>query len=77
MKLFKMLTKTLFVAGLSLLAAPGISAEPAHLLPAASIGSLSIFIALALICLVIGLGLRAFSKPPSDLSLNQRTKKRI
>jgi hypothetical protein len=27
-----------------------------------------------LVCLVIGLGLRAFSKPPADLSINQKTK---
>jgi hypothetical protein len=27
-----------------------------------------------LVCLVIGLGLRAFSKPPTDLSINQPKK---
>ena len=38
------------------------------------------FLAIALVlgavalCLVIGLVLRAFSKPPGELSLNQRTK---
>ena len=29
------------------------------------------------LCLVIGLVLRAFSKPPGELSLNQRTKQGI
>ena len=33
-----------------------------------------IMLAVVAVCLVIGVGLRAFSKPPADLSLNQRTK---
>jgi hypothetical protein len=33
-----------------------------------------ILITLGLVCLVIGVVLRAFSKSPGDLSLNQRTK---
>ena len=39
-------------------------------------GSLTIPITLAavVVCLVLGVGLRAFSKPSSDLSLNQRVK---
>lgn len=73
MKLFKTLFSALFVAILCLLALPLMAAEPANLLPA-GIGSLTIFITLALLCLAIGLGLRAFSKPPTDLSINQRTK---
>jgi hypothetical protein len=36
--------------------------------------SLSIFMTLALACLLIGLVLRAFSKPPADLSINQSKK---
>lgn len=73
MKLFKMPSSALFVAILCLLALPLMAAEPSNLLPA-GIGSLTTFITLALICLAIGLALRAFSKPPSDLSINQRTK---
>jgi hypothetical protein len=39
-------------------------------------GFVPISVALGVVaaCLVIGLVLRAFSKPSSDLSLNQRTK---
>lgn len=73
MKLFKMLTTALFVAILCVLAVPGMSAEPASLLPG-RVGSLSIFMTLGLLGLAIGLGLRAFSKPPSDLSINQPRK---
>lgn len=73
MKLFRMLFSALFVAILCLTALPSMAAEPANLLPA-GMGSLTIFITLALLCLAIGLGLRAFSKPPSDLSINQRNK---
>lgn len=71
MKLFRMLSSVLFVAILCLFALPLIAAEPANLLPA-GISSLAIFITLGLLCLVIGLGLRAFSKPPTDLSINQK-----
>ena len=56
MKLFKMLASVLFVAMLCLVAVPGVSAEPANLV-AAGISSLSIFITLGLVCLVVGLGL--------------------
>jgi hypothetical protein len=73
MKLFKMLASALFIVMLCLLAVPGVSAEPASLLPV-RISSLSIFIALGLLCLVVGLGLRAFSKPPADVSINQPKK---
>jgi len=73
MKLFKMLASVLFVVILCLIAVPGMSAEPANLV-LARVGSLSIFITLGVLCLVIGLGLRAFSKPPSDLSINQSKK---
>lgn len=72
-KLFKTVPSALFVAVLCLLAVSGMSAEPANLLPA-GVSSLSIFVTLGLLCLVIGLGLRAFSKPPSDLSINQSRK---
>jgi hypothetical protein len=33
-----------------------------------------IMLAAVVLCLVIGVVLRAFSKPPAELSLNQRTK---
>ena len=35
---------------------------------------ISVVLAIVAACLVLGLVLRAFSKPPTDLSLNQRTK---
>ena len=73
MKLFKMLASALFVATLCLLAVLRMSAKAANLFPA-GVSSLSIFIMLGLLCLVIGLGLRAFSKPPADLSINQSKK---
>jgi uncharacterized membrane protein YcfT len=73
MKLSKMLSSALLVAIVCLLALPGMASEPANLRPA-GFSSLSIFIVLGLLCLVIGLGLRAFSKPPTDLSINQPKK---
>jgi hypothetical protein len=33
-----------------------------------------VMIGAVVLCLVIGVALRAFSKPPGELSLNQRTK---
>ena len=33
-----------------------------------------IMVAVVVLCLVLGAVLRAFSKPPAELSLNQRTK---
>ncbi|HLV88214.1 MAG TPA: hypothetical protein VKV39_14610 [Candidatus Sulfotelmatobacter sp.] len=36
--------------------------------------AIPIMLAAVVLCLVLGLVLRAFSKPPSDLSLNQRLK---
>lgn len=33
-----------------------------------------IMLAVVVLCLVVGVVLRAFSKPPAELSLNQRTK---
>jgi len=36
--------------------------------------AISVVLGVVALCLVIGLVLRAFSKPPSDLSLNQRVK---
>jgi hypothetical protein len=36
--------------------------------------AISVVLGVVAVCLVIGLILRAFSKPPSDLSLTQRTK---
>jgi hypothetical protein len=73
MKLFKILASPLFAALLCLLAVRGAAAESAIRLPA-GISSLSIFITLGVLCLVVGLGLRACSKPPTDLSINQTKK---
>jgi hypothetical protein len=73
MRLFGMLPGALFVGILCLLVPLPMAAESAHLLPA-GISSLTIFIALGLLCLVVGLGLRAFSKPPADMSINQPKK---
>jgi len=36
--------------------------------------AISVVLGVVALCLVIGVMLRAFGKPPSDLSLNQRTK---
>jgi hypothetical protein len=36
--------------------------------------TIPIMLAAVVVCLVIGVVLRAFSKPPAELSLNQRTK---
>jgi len=36
--------------------------------------AISIVLGVVALCLVIGVALRAFSRPSSDLSLNQRTK---
>jgi len=73
MKRLKMLASVLFVAMICLLAVPGVAAERATLLPV-GVSSLAVFITLGLLCLVVGLGLRAFSKPPTDLSINQTKK---
>ena len=36
--------------------------------------TIAVMLAAVVLCLVIGVVLRAFSKPPAELSLNQRTK---
>lgn len=46
------------------------AAEPSNQLPKTA-SSLSIFVTIALVCLMIGLLMRAFSKQPADLSVNQ------
>ncbi len=46
------------------------TAEPSNELPTTA-SSLSIFIGIAMACLLIGLIVRGFSKPPTDLSINQ------
>jgi hypothetical protein len=73
MKPLKMIASAMFVAVLCLLSVPVAAAEPANLLPA-GVTSLSIFVTLGLLCLVVGLGLRAFSRPQADLSINQPKK---
>lgn len=66
MKLIRMLFSALFVAILCVTVLPSMAAEPANLLPA-GMGSFTVFITPALLCSAMGLGLRAFSKPPSGL----------
>ncbi len=46
------------------------TAEPSNELPTTA-SSLSLFIGIAMACLLIGLIVRGFSKPPTDLSINQ------
>lgn len=36
--------------------------------------AISVVLGAVMLCLVIGVALRSFSKPPDELSLNQRTK---
>jgi hypothetical protein len=72
MKPFKLFATVLSLAVSCVLALPA-AAEASNQGPK-TISSLSIFVMLALLCLVIGLGLRAFSKPPTDLSINQTKK---
>jgi hypothetical protein len=73
MKLLMTRAGALCVAIVCMLA-PGASALT--LVPQVGKHSLTIPIMLGAValCLVIGVLLRAFSKPPTDLSLNQRTK---
>jgi ABC-type phosphate transport system auxiliary subunit len=73
MRPLKMIASALFVAVLCLLSVPAVAAEPANLLPA-GVTSISIFVTLGLLCLVVGIGLRAFSRPQADLSINQPKK---
>lgn len=73
MRPLKMIASGLFVAVPCLLSVPAVAAEPANLLPA-GVTSFSIFVTLGLLCLVVGLGLRAFSRPQADLSINQPKK---
>jgi hypothetical protein len=73
MRPLKMIASALLVAVLCLLSVPAVAAEPANLLPA-GVTSISIFVTLGLLCLVVGIGLRAFSRPQADLSINQPKK---
>jgi hypothetical protein len=49
------------------------TAQPPNQLPKTA-SSLSIFITIALVCLLIGIIMRGFSKRPTDLSINQTKK---
>jgi hypothetical protein len=71
---FKTFASTLCLAVVCLLDVPEASARelPNQLPKTAS--SLPVLIMFGLLCLVIGVVLRAFSKPAAELSLNQPTK---
>ena len=67
---------TLCLAAVWVLVLPEASALalPSQVPKTGSYLTVPIMLAVVAVCLVIGVGLRAFSKPPADLSLNQRTK---
>ena len=67
---------TLFLASVWVLVLPEASALalPPQVPKTGGYLTVAIMLAVVAVCLVIGVGLRAFSKPPADLSLNQRTK---
>jgi len=73
MKSFRTLAGALCVAVVCL-AAPEASALAPQAPKASASLTIPIMLAAVVLCLVLGVVLRAFSKPPSDLSLNQRTK---
>jgi len=65
----------LCVAAVCLLAPEASALALAPQAPKASASlTVPIMLAVVVLCLVLGVVLRAFSKPPSDVSLNQRTK---
>jgi len=76
MKSFRTVAGTLCLAVAWVLALPEASglAEPPQVAKASSSLAVPIMLGAVVVCLVIGVILRAFSKPPAELSLNQRTK---
>ncbi len=76
MKSFLTVAGTLCLAVVWVLALPEASALtlPLHLPKTSNSLTVPIMLAAVVLCLVIGVVLRAFSKPPAELSLNQRTK---
>lgn len=53
---------------------PSALAVASHVPKTGSSLTVPIMLAAVVLCLVVGVVLRAFSKPPGELSLNQRTK---
>ena len=76
MKSFRTVAGALCLAVVSVLFVPEASALATSPEVPRTSSSLTIPIMLGavVVCLVIGVILRAFSKPPAELSLNQRTK---
>lgn len=76
MKSFTTFAGTLFLAVVWQLALPEASAMalPVHLPKTSNSLTVPIMLAAVVLCVVIGIGLRTFSKPEAELSLNQRTK---
>ncbi len=76
MKWFRTIASTLCLAVVWVLALPEASglAEPPQIAKTGSSLAVPIMLGAVVLCLVIGVILRTFSKPPAELSLNQRTK---
>ena len=76
MKSFTTFAGMLCLAVVCVLAVPETSAMtlPLHLPKTSNSLTVPIMLAAVALCLVIGVALRAFSKPEAELSLNQRTK---
>ena len=76
MKSFTTFLGTLCLAVVWVLALPQASAMtlPLHLPRTSNSLTVPIMLAAVGLCVVIGVALRAFSKPEAELSLNQRTK---
>jgi hypothetical protein len=76
MKSFTTFAGTLCLAVIWVLALPQASAMtlPLHLPKTSNSLTVPVMLAAVVLCVVVGVALRAFSKPPAELSLNQRTK---
>ena len=76
MKSFTTFAGTLCLAVVWVLALPEASAMtlPVHLPKTSNSLTVPIMLTAVVVCVAIGVGLRAFSKPEAELSLNQRTK---
>jgi uncharacterized membrane protein YczE len=76
MKSFRTVAGALFMAVVSVLFVREASALalPTDVAKTSSSLTIPIMLGAVVVCLAIGVILRAFSKPPAELSLNQRTK---
>jgi uncharacterized membrane protein YczE len=76
MKSLRTVAGALCMAVVSVLFVPEASAlaTPPEVARTSSSLTIPIMLGAVVVCLVIGVILRAFSKPPAELSLNQRTK---